>query len=552
MNVDDIPVGGGAGVYDESKYEDESDAMGGANSQHDRSIRSKGVYPDIAEDEDAFSGGNGGIGAPAADNAEKDAFPPGQHPLEGVNNFAELPAPESITSKSDDYAKQLGIVGLLGEYRARCLFSRTWALREAAVSKTKMMLSNEFEQDPGLNDSVKGVAGVIRVGMEDKFQQVFYASLSLLDELLIVLRTVKVSRATFMPLADPMIAALIEKLSDGGERIRKGARRGLESLASSPSVGPAAIASHALKSLNAKQKQAWRPILGRLQIITDIINQYSIGQQSGLSVDSVMNCARNMGALTHSNGEVRDAAKEMAVSLQKQVGTEALEQILKSELRPKQLEEYYIAFGESPNRGDVSARSESEPAPRRNTKQNSSNNSQASKNGGGGGGSTNAPNSPRNTNKRQQDGGGAQHQQANQNTSMDGSVEDFTVCSFCGAENKSWNEDALDLHYWKECPLLCPCPACAQVVEIAGLPDHLLTECEQKSKFVTCEVTGLAIRIHEFDSWSKSPTCRPPPANCMYCPLCLATVEDSDEAWRQHLSNACPQNPRCVVVPTGK
>ena len=131
-------------------------------------------------------------------------------------------------------------------------------------------------------------------------------------------------------------------------------------------------------------------------------------------------------------------------------------------------------------------------------------------------------------------------------------MEDFTVCSFCGAENKGWNEDALDLHYWKECPLLCPCPACAQVVEIAGLPDHLLTECEQKSKFVTCEVTGLAIRIHEFDSWSKSPTCRPPPSNCMYCPLCLATVEDSDEAWRQHLTSGCPQNPRCIPVPTGK
>ena len=544
VNVDEIPVGGGPGVYDESKYEDESEAMG------ERSIKSKGVYPDVADNEDAFAGASAAGGNSDLDQAEKEAFPPGQHPLEGINNFNDLPSPESITSKSDDYAKQLGIVGLLGEYRARCLFSRTWALREAAVSKTKMMLTNEFEEEPGLNDSVKGVAGVIRVGMEDKFQQVFYATLSLLDEFLIVLRTIKVSRASFLPLADPMIVALIEKLSDGGERIRKGARRGLEALASSPSVGPAAIASHALKSLNSKQKQAWRPILGRLQTITDLINQYSLGQQSGLSVDAIMNCARNMGALTHSNGEVRDAAKEMTVALQKQVGTDVLEGILKAELRPKQLEEYYIAFGESPNRdNEVSTRNEPESAPRRNNRQNNSNNEQVSKNNA----SNNVPNSARDSNYDKSDtaaSGAKQH--PNQNVSMDGSVEDFTVCSFCGAENKKWNEDALDLHYWKECPLLCPCPACAQVVEIAGLPDHLLTECEQKSNFVTCEVTGLAIRIHEFDSWSKSPTCRPPPANCMYCPLCLATVEDSDEAWRLHLSNACPQNPRCIIVPAGK
>jgi len=205
------------------------------------------------------------------------------------------------------------------------------------------------------------------------------------------------------------------------------------------------------------------------------------------------------------------------------------------------LEEYKVAFGESPgNRGDISARSQPDTQPhnyanKKSSKQSSSNAGHAN--------SSNSPGSPRGREApRQQQA--QQQQQPQQNVSMDGSVEDFTVCSFCGKEDKTWKEDALDLHYWKDCPLLCPCPACAQVVEIAGLPDHLLTECEQQSKFATCEVTGLAIRVEEFDSWCKSPSCRPPPVNCMYCPLCLATVEDSDEAWRQHLVLGCPQNPR--------
>ncbi len=61
---------------------------------------------------------------------------------------------------------------------------------------------------------------------------------------------------------------------------------------------------------------------------------------------------------------------------------------------------------------------------------------------------------------------------------------------FCGKGDKTWNEDGLDLHYWKECPLLAPCPGCAQIVEIAGLPDHLLDECEQKQNYEPCDVTG--------------------------------------------------------------
>ena len=26
---------------------------------------------------------------------------------------------------------------------------------------------------------------------------------------------------------------------------------------------------------------------------------------------------------------------------------------------------------------------------------------------------------------------------------------DFTTCMFCGDHDNKWNEDALDLHYWK-------------------------------------------------------------------------------------------------------
>lgn len=55
---------------------------------------------------------------------------------------------------------------------------------------------------------------------------------------------------------------------------------------------------------------------------------------------------------------------------------------------------------------------------------------------------------------------------------------------------------------------------------------------------------GLAIRKDETDMWRRSPNYVAPPDSCMYCPLCLASVEDTDEAWKQHLLYGCPKNMR--------
>jgi hypothetical protein len=57
-------------------------------------------------------------------------------------------------------------------------------------------------------------------------------------------------------------------------------------------------------------------------------------------------------------------------------------------------------------------------------------------------------------------------------------------------------------------------------------------------------IAGLAIRANEFDAWQRGPNCHPAPANCLYCPLCLASVEDSDSAWLEHLKHGCPRNTR--------
>lgn len=77
----------------------------------------------------------------------------------------------------------------MGEYRTRCLFSKTWVLREAAITKTQLMLEHEFCRDPaGLGGYLSALTGIIKVGVEDKIQQVQSAAVGLMDEMLLRLK----------------------------------------------------------------------------------------------------------------------------------------------------------------------------------------------------------------------------------------------------------------------------------------------------------------------------------------------------------------------------
>lgn len=283
--------------------------------------------------------------------------------------------------------------------------------------------------------------------------------------------------------ADPILTILIEKLADGNARIRDGAKKGIDLLAASPTVGPAAVGAHALRALPPKQKTAWRPILVRLEVLTNLVNDFGIGTgqgSSGLTADMVMGFMKTYGAYSHSNGDVRDGARNLTVAVQRHTGTQALDSYLQA-LRPKQMEEYKQAFeqapppGANPKKAAGGGGGDGGPGPR------GGGGGGAGKQGGGGNHVAQAPGGKVNTsvNKAQdkwheednayQSPNKSQHQQQQQQKGAAGpgalaeaEAEDFT-CSFCGVGDHTWNEDVLDLHYLKDCPLLAPCPACAQV-----------------------------------------------------------------------------------------
>jgi centrosomal protein CEP104 len=101
--------------------------------------------------------------------------------------------------------------------------------------------------------------------------------------------------------------------------------------------------------------------------------------------------------------------------------------------------------------------------------------------------------------------------------------EEFT-CQFCGRQDPSFTPEALDVHYWRDCPMLCQCEFCDQVIEISTLRAHWAEECE---KGAPAQAKARQFSPHQ-------------------CPLCGDNVRQAeDQDWREHLlAVGCPNNPR--------
>jgi centrosomal protein CEP104 len=300
----------------------------------------------------------------------------------------------------------------------------------------------------------------------------------------------RLPRSSVTTALDHVLTQCVEKLADGNARLREGGRKAIDAMAASSVVGPSAVQYHLVKALPPKQKTAWRPIQARLQVLADLVNLYGLNNNSGLHMDTMLNFSKTVGAYAHSNGDVREAAKQLVVAIEKQVGREPLEPTL-SLLRKNQREEYEAAFNSPDNNAAPVGGSSAKKAP-----------------SSAGGGNREHKNSspPRRTDMSHQHathnpGGKVPTSAARVQDQRDGYPQDekdhqdqpgqeFTSCMFCGVHNASWTENDLDLHYWKDCPLLIACPSCSQIVEIAGLPEHLLDECDAKGSYEPCEVTG--------------------------------------------------------------
>lgn len=407
-------------------------------------------------------------GQTARDQAENGGGPQSQytadnHPLKGIPNTETLADPEPINVSFIKETQPLN--DMWGEYIVRCIYSKSWNLREAAYAKIDLELNQK--KQPISVEHLRCLMGILKRAASDRIAQVFLTSVQLLHSTLEGIKGLRKSEV--QPLFDSFIPLLVERGGDTNARCSTAANDSLLSLAKCQQLGATFASQYLLRPVKKKNVPA-RVYVNRMKLLNYLVSEFELQPVSpmGIPLEPLMGLA--MEWFNNPTAEVRQACVEVVGSVGKKVGVERIERFLQH-LRPAQRE----VFDQELDRIG----------------------------------------SPKAKNAGAQDG----TQQAGENVEED---EVPFTCQFCGREDPSFTPEGLDIHYWKDCPMLIQCQYCQQVIEIASLREHYLAECEA-------------------DQITEANQNLPPKT----CPLCETGIADeTEEIWRQHLLRECVKNPR--------
>lgn len=124
------------------------------------------------------------------------------------------------------------------------------------------------------------------------------------------------------------------------------------------------------------------------------------------------------------------------------------------------------------------------------------------------------------------------------------------VCEFCGRNDRNLTDPRkMDIHLWKECPMLATCSICNQIVEISQLNKHLLEECDNRKVMRRCPRCKEAVHMDEYKQHTEEMSClqTQPLTKANRCPLCHQDIPPGEGGWKRHLLvDACPNNERTL------
>ena len=125
------------------------------------------------------------------------------------------------------------------------------------------------------------------------------------------------------------------------------------------------------------------------------------------------------------------------------------------------------------------------------------------------------------------------------------------ACEFCGYYKPHITKDELNIHQYKDCPMLMQCDNCKQIIEISNLNNHLLNECDFKEKYTKCNRCKLVVEKEGLSEHQISENCFDVNEDKeKLCPLCHLNIVTED-IWKIHfLENGCQNNIRIVTPST--
>ncbi|KAM6435484.1 centrosomal protein of 104 kDa isoform 1-T3 [Liasis olivaceus] len=466
--------------------------------------------------------------------------------------------PEPLTEKALREAS--ASIDIFGEALVAGAYSKTWSYREDSLlaiykKMTEASVSTPKEE---LKNMLRGAIFLVVRAIKDIVSSVFHASLKLLKmSITQYIPKHKLGKQETIFCVERAFPNLLSRTGDSSARLRMAAANFIQEMALCNEVKP-------LQIIPAHLVQPLRPncpthlAMSQVELVERLLKDLGT-ESSGFTVDNVMRFAT--GALEHRVFEVRETALRIILDMYRQHRDDILDYLPPDDANTRKNVLYKMLFdgfakidgrlteaelraqrktatdeAEKEKKDEIKAlhgqlaalkemQTEAQAAKEKES------DFQKSKN-------------PAETPKK-----------AAQPVTADipddhSSVANYldNLCIFCGERDESFTEEGLDLHYWKHCPMLTRCDFCKQVVEIASLTEHLLTECEKKDNFGKCSRCCEALPKDELPRHIKGRACNPakPEKVANRCPLCHENFAPGEEAWKVHLmgKEGCRMNPR--------
>ncbi|KAM3617107.1 uncharacterized protein V6R79_002318 [Siganus canaliculatus] len=497
-----------------------------------------------------------------------------QSPAEQPSDTQNLPQspemsgdPEPLTEKAQ---REAGLpIEVYGESLVARAYSKSWPYREDALLTVQKKLSQLSSTTPReeIRNMIRAAVLLVKKALLDHVSSVFHASLMLLRLLLSqLIPGLGLGRAEVTHCLEQTWPNLLSRTGDRASRLRTAATAFIQEIAVLKDVRALqVIPAELVKPF--KCNYPCRLAQSRAELLEKLLSELGL-ENSGFTLDSVMMFCT--AALEHSASAVREQAIRIILSMYQQhraavlnclppkdaparknflfktlfdgfakidgtlVETQTFKKgaprqnVQKEQEEIHSLQEQLAALKEITERGGDQIKEEVQK--KKGTPKVESESPKTSKA---------AVKEPENKESNSSD----VQQSVNY---MD------NLCIFCGKKDESFTEDGLDLHYWKHCPMLRRCDECRQVVEIASLTEHLLGECESRSKFSQCSRCSEAVTAEDLSRHVQGPACNPPISGkgSNHCPLCHNNFMPGEEAWKAHLMGreGCKQNSRRTAV----
>ncbi|XP_063001151.1 centrosomal protein of 104 kDa [Elgaria multicarinata webbii] len=478
---------------------------------------------------------------------------PGDTPRSGI-----VGEPEPLTEKALREAS--AAIDVFGEGLVAGAYSKTWSYREdslLAIYKKMMEISANTPKED-LKNLLRGAIFLVIRAIKDIVSSVFQASLKLLK--MIVTQYIpkhKLGKQETAHCVERTLPNLLSRTGDSSARLRVAAANFIQEMALCNEVKPLQIIpAHLVQPL--KPNAPTHLAMSQVELVERLLKDLGT-DGTGFTVDNIMRFAT--GALEHRVYEVRETALRIILDMyrqhravildylppddantrknvlyktlfdgfakidgrlteaetraQKKMATEEAEKQKKDEI--KALQGQLAALKEMQTEAQAAKEKESDLQKLRNQGETFKKAPQP--------GTTEIP---------------------DDHSSVANYLDN--LCIFCGERDESFTEEGLDLHYWKHCPMLTRCDFCKQVVEIASVTEHLLTECDKKDNFGKCPRCCEALPKDELPRHVKGKACNPakPEKVANHCPLCHENFTPGEEAWKVHLmgKDGCRMNLR--------